>query len=405
MLPYEEALARLLGHVAANPGRPESLALLAAPGAPRRPRWIAGDMAATCSLPPFDNATFDGYAVRAADTAARDGRPAILRLVGQSAAGTAVPPDVGPGQAARIFTGAPLPPGADAVVMQEDCDADQDGTVAVLEPVKPWEGVRFKGEDIKAQELAARVGDLLTPQRLALLLAAGVHHVPLHASPTVALLGTGSELAPAGMAHLAPGQIHESNLGPMAWLCESAGAHVVDARVVPDDPAKIRDAMEAAARGAQVILTAGGASVGDHDHLRSVAVEAGFRIDLWKLALKPGKPFFAGQRDQTLLLGVPGNPVSAFVTTVLMVLPLLRQLAGCPRPAPSTRPGILAAPLANPDPRRHFIRVQLHPDGTVHPTGPQASHLLSTLAPANALVDVPPQTTLPADTVVRAIVW
>lgn len=405
MLPYEEALARLLGNIAPNPVQPELVASMVAPGVPWRPRWLGADVFAPTALPPFDNAAVDGYAVRASDTPSRDGRPAILRLVGESAAGTAAPPPVGPGEATRIFTGAPLPPGANAVVMQEDCDADHDGTVAILEAAKPWEGVRLLGEDVKAGEAVGRAGDLVTPQRLALLMAAGTWEVPLHGAPTVALLGTGSELVPAGACGLAPGQVHESNLGPLAWLAEGAGARVTEARVLPDDPRQIRDALEAAAGRAQVILTAGGASVGDHDHLRAVAVEAGFRIDLWKLALKPGKPFFAGQRDGTLLLGVPGNPVSAFVTTVLLVLPALRQLAGCPQPAPATRPGILAAPLSNPDARRHFIRVRIDADGWVHPTGPQASHMLASMAASNALVDVPPMTTLAADTGVRVIVW
>ena len=405
MLPYEEALARLLGNLGPNPVRSEPLSSFLVPGASRRPRWLGSDVLAPMALPPFDNAAVDGYAVRAADTQARDGRPAILRLKGEAAAGVAAPPRVGEGEAVRIFTGAPLPPGADAVVMQEDCDADQDGTVAVLEAAKPWEGVRFRGEDVKDGEAVARTGDVLTPQRLALLMAAGIRNVPLHAFPTVALIGTGSELAPANVATLAPGQVHESNLGPLAWLSEQAGAGVVDARVLPDDPRQIHAALEAAAGRAQVILTAGGASVGDHDHLRSVAVEAGFRIDLWKLALKPGKPFFAGQRGGTLLLGVPGNPVSAFVTTVLLVLPVLRQLAGCPQPGPATRPGVLASSLSNPDARRHLVRVRIDADGRVHPTGMQASHILSSMAASNALVDVPPQTTLPAGTAVRAVVW
>lgn len=405
MLPYEEALARLLGHLHPNPGQPHSIASLAAPDAPHRPQWLSADIQAPISLPPFDNAAVDGYAVRAADTLPKEGQPALLKIVGQSAAGTARPPAVEAGQAARIFTGAPLPPGADAVVMQEDCDADQEGTVAILEAAKPWEGVRFKGEDIQAGAAVGRVGDLLTPQRLGLLMAAGIQEIPLHRTPTVFLLGTGSELVPPGHGALAPGQIHESNLGPLARLAEAAGAHVLGARILPDDPRLIRDALEHAASQAQVLVTAGGASVGDHDHLRNVAIEAGFRIDLWKLALKPGKPFFAGQRDPTLLLGVPGNPVSAFVTTVLLVLPVLRQLAGCPNPAPPSQPGVLAAPLANPDGRRHFMRARLDPDGSLHPTAPQASHILSSLAPANALVDVPPKTVLDPGTRVRAILW
>ena len=158
MLPYEEALARLLGNLGPNPVRSEPLSSFLGPGASRRPRWLGSDVLAPMALPPFDNAAVDGYAVRAADTQARDGRPAILRLKGEAAAGVAAPPRVGEGEAVRIFTGAPLPSGADAVVMQEDCDADQDGTVAVLEAAKPWEGVRFRGEDVKDGEAVAGRG-------------------------------------------------------------------------------------------------------------------------------------------------------------------------------------------------------------------------------------------------------
>lgn len=404
MIPYEEALQRLLGNLHALPPANEPLAPMAGPDGPRRPRWIGADVASTVPLPPFDNAAIDGYAVRAADTLPVGGKPAILRLVGESAAGTAAPPALGQGEAVRIFTGAPLPAGADAVVMQEDCDADEGGTVALLEAAKPWEGIRIRGEDVKAGERVARRGDALDAQRLALLMAAGMGSVPLHPAPTVALLGSGTELVPPGRPWM-PGRVHECNLGPLAWLCESVGGRVASTATVPDDPALIRVALEDASARALVVLTVGGASVGDHDHLRDVATEAGFGIDLWKLALKPGKPFFAGQRGETLLLGVPGNPVSAFVTTVLMVLPVLRVLAGCPRPLPPTRPGILAAPLNNPDRRRHFMRVRVEEDGTVRPTGVQASHVLSSMALANGLVDVPPMTSLATDTVVRVVVW
>lgn len=404
MIPYEEALQRLLAHLHAMEPSSEPLTPLVGPDGPRRPRWIGADVPSPVSLPPFDNAAVDGYAVRAAETRPVDGQPAILRVAGESAAGTAEPPAVGPGEAVRIFTGAPVPAGADAVVMQEDCDVDDAKTVAVLEPAKPWEGIRIRGEDVKAGEYVARKGDVLDAQRLALLMAAGMDSLPLHPSPTVALLGSGNELVPPGRP-LTPGRVHECNLGPLGWLCESAGGRVVSTASVPDEPAVIRRALEDAATKARVILTIGGASVGDHDHLRNVAVEAGFRVDLWKLALKPGKPFFAGQRGDTLLLGVPGNPVSAFVTTLLLVLPVLRTLAGCPRPLPPTRPGILAAPLTNPDARRHFMRVRIDEYGVVRPTGAQGSHILSSLAPANGLVDVPPKASLAIDTVVRVVVW
>jgi molybdopterin molybdotransferase len=403
MIAYEEAIARLLDGFQPNPAERVSLAKLVQPGAPTRPRFAAAKITSPIPLPPFDNSAVDGYAVRAADTSVAD---AALQPAGEIPAGpvpTPLPP-LEPGTGRRIFTGAPLPPGADAVIMQEDCEVQPTGQILILDPVKPWENIRFAGDDLKPGTVLLEPGDLLTPQRLALLQACGIESLSLTSVPTVALIASGSELRSAG-SPLPPGCIHESNLGALTRLFESAGARVVRATLVADDPTATRDAIEAASREAQLVVTVGGASVGDHDLIKSTALEAGFRLDFWRIAMKPGKPFFAGRRDQTWLIGLPGNPVSAFATAVLLALPAVRQLAGSSNPVPETRPGILTQPLANPDSRRHFMRVHLDQDAAIRSTGTQGSHILSTLAAANGLVDVPPQTTLETGSVVRVIVW
>jgi len=410
MISYEEALGRLLAGLHANPPEDVELARLVEPGSSARPRFAARSLSAPVSLPPFDNSAVDGYAVRAVDTQSAD---PVLTVSGSIPAGP-TPPSSGnpgsapvllpPGTATRIFTGAPIPAGADAVLMQEDCELDPEGRLLVLDPVKPWENIRFAGDDVKAGTVILAVGDELTPQRIALLQACGVQTVNLTTAPTVALIASGSELRPAG-APLPPGCIYESNLGALTRLVESAGAHVVSARVIPDDPAATHAALDEASRLAQVVLTVGGASVGDHDLFKSAALELGFGIDFWRIAMKPGKPFFAGRRDSTYLLGLPGNPVSAFATAVLLVLPALRQLAGAESPAPATRPGILAEPISNPGSRRHFVRARIDDNAAVRPTGVQASHILSSLAAANSLVDIPADTALEPGALVRVITW
>ncbi len=403
MISYEEALGRLLAGLHANPPEELDLAALVAPGTSTRPRFAAQILTAPVSLPPFDNSAVDGYAVRAVDTQSAD---PILTVSGSIPAGP-TPDDsipLPPGTATRIFTGAPIPAGADAVLMQEDCELDPEGGLLVLDPVKPWENIRFAGDDVKAGAHILAVGDELTAQRIALLQACGIQTVNLATAPSVALIASGSELRPAGTP-LPPGCIYESNLGALTRLLESAGARVVSAVVIPDDPAATRAALDDASRLAQVIVTVGGASVGDHDLFKSAALELGFGIDFWRIAMKPGKPFFAGRRDQTYLLGLPGNPVSAFATAVLLVLPALRQLAGADSPAPASRPGILAEPIANPGSRRHFVRARIDSNAAVHPTGVQASHILSSLAAANALVDIPADAALEPGALVRVITW
>ncbi len=396
MLALENARERLLSTLVALPAEPVPVA--AADG-----RVAAADVYSPRDLPPFDNSAMDGYAVRSADTATV---PAPLRVVGRAAAGGGFAGIVGPGGCVRVFTGAPMPAGTDAVVMQEDVDVDPaDPTrVVVREGVKPWEDVRFRGEDVRRGARIVVAGTVLGPQQVALLGATGFAEVTVHRAPRVVVLANGSELRPPG-APLGTGEIHESNTAMLAALVRRAGGVPVAARCVPDDAEVLRSALAGAFAVADVVVTVGGASVGEHDLVKAEFTALGGELEFWRLALKPGKPFFFGRHQGKFLFGLPGNPVSAFVTSVLLVLPALRRLQGIADHGPPSTPGTLEGPLSNPDGRRHFVRVATDADGMVRASGAQASHLLGSLAAADGLVDVPPRTTLAAGTAVRVIRW
>ncbi len=396
--PYEEARDALLAALVPLPATRVALA-------EAHRRWLAADLTALLDLPPFDNSGMDGWAVRTADLPAI---PARLRIAGRLPAGSHSPGTVGPGEAVRIFTGAPLPAGADAVVMQEDADVDpsEPGLLRVRDRVRPWENVRFRGEDIRAGRALLDAGVRLGSGQVALLAAQGIDPVPVRPAPRVVVVPTGSELVPTGSPAPPPaGSIFESNGVMLAGLVESVGGIVRVLPPVPDQPGALRQALGSALDGADLVVTVGGASVGELDLVQSTLRDLGGQVDLWRLALKPGKPFFFGRRDRTPVCGLPGNPVSAFVTAVLLVLPALRRLQGAADPLPPTVPGVLAEPVDNPGDRRHFVRVRTGPDGSVRPSGRQASHHLASLADADGLVDVPPGVSLPAGARVRVIRW
>ncbi|MBX3731413.1 MAG: molybdopterin molybdotransferase MoeA [Verrucomicrobiae bacterium] len=388
----EELLAGL------EPVGQEVVPLVAAAG-----RVMAISPRARTALPPFDNSAMDGYAVRAADLGTV---PVALWLRETVPAGGWPKSPVGAGETVRVFTGAPLPEGADAVVMQEDTEPDPEdpGRIRFLTPVKPWEHVRFRGEDVNLDAPLVPEGRVLDAAALALLAAAGVHEVAVFRQPLVVIRVTGDELAVAGMP-LKPGQIHESNAIMLTALIRSVGGLADVTPPLPDDADALRAALETAAAGADLVVTAGGASVGDHDLVRRVITDAGGVVQDWRIAIKPGKPLFHGRLAGRPVLGVPGNPVSAFVTAVLLVLPALRRLQGMRDVLPPETPGVLAATLANPEPRRHFMRVHCDRSGRVRSAGPQASHRLASLAAANGLVDVPPGAVLAPGTTVPVIRW
>ena len=392
MIELEEAGQRILDVI--HPTGRETVALPEIDG-----RVLAEDLTAPINLPTFDNSAMDGYAVRAAEalTGAR------LRRIGEAPAGTVFEGEVGEGECVRIFTGSPMPAGANAVVMQEYTRVDGE-TIEVTEGVKSLENVRLRGEDVKEGDAIGHVGELLTPSHLALLGSCGVGTVRVHQRPIIGLLATGNELREPG-AKLAPGEIFESNRQTIARLVELAGAQPRIYPLVPDTLDDTVTALKAAFIECDAVVTSGGVSVGEHDYVKAAFEELGGTLDFWKVRIKPGKPFVCGRLDDRFLFGLPGNPVSAFVTFLLLVRSALLKMSGAINTELPSHPAVLVAPLTNHGDRRHFVRVFVNAEGQAHPAGLQASHAVGPLAKANGLVDVPPETTLDKDSTVAVLRW
>jgi len=356
---------------------------------------LAESLSAPLDLPFEDHSAMDGYAVRSEELArATAGEQIRLRAAGVAPAGRPSDMPLEPGTCIRVFTGSVLPAGADAIVMQEDVSVEagpEFESVSFREPCRPWENVRFRGEDVKAGCIVATDGERLSVGRQALLAALGIAEVRVGRKPVVGILPTGTELTPPGQPR-APGMIYESNSWPLAaWIRRAGGVPVLMpwVRDVPDD---IRAALDNALGIFDAVLTTGGVSVGDYDFVKAAFEEVGGRLDLWKIAVKPGKPFAFGRRGAKLLFGLPGNPVSALVTYILLVHPALLRWQGATEPNWPLTQGRLAELLANRGDRPHFMRVRLDPSGEVRSAGIQASHILSSLAAANALLEIPPET-------------
>ena len=350
---------------------------------------LAEDVVSQEMVPPFDNTAVDGYAVRAADTAPI---PAELEVLGVLAAGAAADVAVGPGQALRIMTGAPMPAGADAVVMVEDSEPLDSRRVRLSRTVAPGDSVRRVGDDVVQGEVVLRAGTVVRPVHLGVLASIGVRKVAVHPKARVGVISTGDELVEAG-APLRPGQIRESNRPMLLGLVEQAGAEPVDLGLVRDDEAAIAAAIEQAAATCDAVVTSGGVSMGDYDVVKLVLDRIG-RMHWLQVAIKPAKPFAfglltAGGGD-TPLFGLPGNPVSSLVSFELFARPALRQLMGHGEPG---RPEVLAVAddglRRRPDGKVHFQRVHgsFGPDGRLHvrSTGAQGSHQLASTAAANGL--------------------
>ena len=358
-------------------------------------------------LPLFDNSAMDGYAVRAADLAGAGAEhPRALRLIGKVAAGEVFTATIDPGSCVRVFTGSPLPRGADAVVMQEDTQPDptQPDQWWFLDTVRPWENVRLLGEDVKRGAKLVDRGSRLTAAHLALLAAAGVSEIKVTRRPRVPLVATGTELLESGEP-LAPGKIYESNRVMLATLIQRAGAIPQILPLVPDSLEATRAALEQALADGDAVVTSGGVSVGEFDFVKAAFEKLGGELAFWTISLKPGKPFVFGRAGNRFLFGLPGNPVSALVTFQLLVRPALAAMQGARELSPPRSTGVLTQSLANPGDRRHFMRVIIDDMGRVRSAGAQASHSLSSLANANGLVDVPPRTTLPQGEAVSVLRW
>jgi molybdopterin molybdotransferase len=400
MLSLEEARQKILDAI--QPLDSESVPLGEAFG-----RILAEKVVSAIDLPPFDNSAMDGYAVQSKDVAeAAADKPIPLRLIGKVAAGETHPGQVKSGTCVRIFTGSPLPAGADAVVMQEDTalDPTDPTNVLFLDGVKPWEHLRFQGEDIKAGALLGDFGQRLTTGKVSLFAATGRSSVRVGRKPVIGLLATGSELVEAG-APLRPGKIYESNRVGLATCIRQAGGTARIYPLVDDHLEATTTALQKAFAECDAIVTSGGVSVGEFDFVKGAFAQLGGDLSFWKVAIRPGKPFVFGRCQGKFLFGLPGNPVSALVTFFLLVRPALLRMQGaveCPAP---TTPAILAEAIRNEGDRRHFIRVLVDGAGNVRPLGIQASHILSALADANGLLDVPPKTDWAAGTKVAVIRW
>lgn len=365
MLTVDEAIARLRGAARVLP-EPETVTVIGA-----RARVLAADVVALIDVPPADNSAMDGYALRRADWPG----PGHPMAVSQRIAAGLPPQPLAPGTAARIFTGAELPDGADTVVIQEDTESGSGDSVVIRELAEKGANIRPRGQDIAAGQTILCRGRRLRAQELGQIASLGLREIQCYRRLRVALLSTGDELTEPG-ERAGPAQIYNSNRYAATGLLEGWGFEVVNDGIVRDDPGKIAEALEQAAANADVVVTSGGVSVGEEDHVRDVVDRLG-KIDLWKVAVKPGKPFAFGQVRGKPFLGLPGNPVSVFVTLLIIARPFLMDSQG----AVGHEPRPVAMPAAFDKlgtSREDYLRVRVTPAGLeLFPT--QSSGVLTSL--------------------------
>ena len=378
LVPVAEALQRLLDGVEPLPA--ENVALHEA-----FERVLAQPLVARRTQPPFHASAMDGYAVKAADVSTA---PARLTVIGAAPAGQGVTGTVERGQTVRVFTGAPLPAGADTVVIQENVRATGNGVIEVLEPASPGRNVRKAGLDFADGDVVLEKGRLLDPAALSLAASANYPRVPVIGQPLVAIITTGDELMLPG-AELGPDQIISSNAYGVAAAARSVGAQALDLGIAKDSKDAIAALVrKAVAAGANVIVTLGGASVGDHDLVHDVLTGEGMTLDFWKIAMRPGKPLMFGRMGPIRCVGLPGNPVASLVCTQLFLKPLLARLGGR-QFVQDIREAQLAAPMAENDQRQDYVRAVVH-DGasslTATPFSVQDSSMLRMMADANGLI-------------------
>lgn len=380
MKPLDQALVELLAF--AVPLAPaESVSTFEADG-----RVLAQDLLSALAVPAHDNSSMDGYAVRCADWA---GAGTMLQVNQRIPAGSSGH-FLAPASAARIFTGAPIPPGADAVVMQEDCETVEGGVRIRLQP-QPGQWIRRRGEDVSAGAVVLHRGERLNPASLGLAASIGFDQVNVAPRVRVALFSTGDELVMPGdvaPSEMKPGAIYNSNRFFLKALLERLGCTVTDLGIVPDRLDATIEALKGASQQHDLILTSGGVSVGEEDHIKP-AVQTLGELNLWQIAIKPGKPFAYGKINTAHFIGLPGNPVSSFVTFLLLVRPFILKLQGATELAPQsiTMPANFDWPKA--DKRREFLRVRLNPAGGLDLFGNQSSGVLTSAVWGDGLLDNP----------------
>ena len=385
LLSLDDALARLVSGAAPHAiTQIEELSTFDALG-----RVLAREVRSGLDVPPQDNTSMDGYAMRAADVPAAGTLLPVSQRIPAGVVGAALLP----GTAARIFTGAHVPAGADAVVMQEQCEAvtgDGLGTVRVMAAPRAGQWIRRRGEDVASGATVLHAGLRLTPQALGMAASVGAATLSVLRKPRVAIFSTGDELVMPGQP-LPPGAIYNSNRYTLRGLVLAAGGEVTDLGIVPDRLDATREALREAARVSDLIITSGGVSAGEEDHLRPAALAEGL-LENWQIAIKPGKPLAfgsvrRGDGSSALFIGLPGNPVSSFVTFLLAVTPVLRVLQGMPATAAPALPLVAAFDWPKPDKRREFLRVRLTTTGHLELFPNQSSGVLTSTVWADGLVD------------------
>jgi molybdopterin molybdotransferase len=401
MLTLEEALERMMTKM--NPLEMEEISINEADG-----RIISSALKAGISLPVWDNSAMDGYALQAADVKSSSiSNPIKLKCLGEIPAGSTPKIRVTSGTCIRIFTGSPMPDGADAVVMQEDTAQDDEHpeSIHVLDPVRPFENVRFRGEDIKEGTLICEPGIRLSPFQVALAAATGTHRCQVHRRPKVGILATGTELCEPGTT-LTDGGIYESNRVLIQSLVKRAGCDPIVYPIVEDSLEATCSSLSKAADECDAIVTSGGVSVGDYDFIKPAIESLGGTIDFWRIRIKPGKPLVFGNVQSKPLFGLPGNPVSATVTFTLLVHPALVKLGGEKAFSHTYTQGLLAEKLENPGDRRLYLRMHHDAGGRLTKSGAnQASHALGSLAASSGLVAVPESSELEAGSEVPLLLW
>lgn len=401
MLTAQQALDHLLSH-AQVVGESERVAMQSALG-----RVLADNVNSLVDVPPLDNTSMDGYAVRAADT---QNLGSTLRIAQRIPAGS-VGIQLEPGTAARIFTGAPVPPGADAVVMQEDCTIPEGSTDQVQVNIAPISGqwIRRRGEDLTAGKTCLTAGTFLRPQELGMAASAGLTHLNVKRRVKVAAFFTGDELALPGEP-LKPGGIYNSNRDTLLACLKSLGCDATDLGIVPDRLDATRAALRKASKDHDLIITSGGVSVGEEDHIKP-AVTAEGRLDLWQIAIKPGKPLAFGavrksdesKDGEAWFIGLPGNPVSSFVTFLLFVRPFILKLQGRELKQPQSYPMRADFDWLKADRRNEFLRVKINPQGGLDLFTNQSSGVLTSASWGDGLVDCPPNQPIQTGDLVKYI--